>query len=83
MFRSVRNTCKDRCVGVLLTGMGKDGVDELKKMKDAGIITIVQDKDSSVINGMPAEAINIGAACEILPPDEIGKRLISLVNSDK
>jgi two-component system chemotaxis response regulator CheB len=60
--------------------MGKDGAQGLKLMKDRGAITIVQDKDSSVIHGMPGEAIALGAATYILPPDGIAGALALVAN---
>lgn len=68
-----------RAVGILLTGMGRDGVDELKRMKDAGAVTMAQDESSSVVHGMPGEAIQIGAAQYILPPQAIARTLASMV----
>ena len=63
-------------VGVLLTGMGKDGALGLKGMHDQGAFTIAQDEASCVVFGMPREAIAIGAADEVLPLDRIAARLI-------
>jgi len=78
LFRSVAKNFGKHAVGVLLTGMGKDGSKELKLMKEKGAITIAQDKESSVVHGMPGEAIKLGAATHILPPDYIAKMLITL-----
>jgi len=80
LFRSVTKAFGQRAVGVLLTGMGKDGVLELKEMKDKGAITIAQDKESSVVHGMPGEAIKIGAANHVLSPEEIAAFLSSMLN---
>lgn len=66
LFRSVTENVGDRAVGILLTGMGQDGAQELKLMKERGAITIAQDKSTSIIYGMPAEAKRIGAATHIL-----------------
>jgi len=66
-------------VGVLLTGMGEDGVEELKRLKDAGALTIAQDEESSVIHGMPGQAIQVGAALQVLPPEAIAKTLTTVV----
>jgi two-component system, chemotaxis family, protein-glutamate methylesterase/glutaminase len=78
LFRSVAEAYGGRSMGVLLTGMGKDGAEELKLMKEKGAMTIVQDKESCVVFGMPGEAIRIGAARYVLPPDKIGTALASL-----
>ena len=80
LFRSVTKAFGQRAVGVLLTGMGKDGVLELKEMKDKGAITIAQDKESSIIHGMPGDAIKIGAANHVLSPEEIAAFLNSMLN---
>lgn len=79
LFRSVANTYGPQGVGVLLTGMGKDGAEELKLMKERGAVTIVQDEKSSVVPGMPAEAIRLGAETYVLSPDRIAAALKNLV----
>ena len=79
LFRSLAKTCGATAVGVLLTGMGKDGAAELKLMKEQGALTIAQDRDSSVVHGMPGEAIGLGAATHILPADKIAGALIAQV----
>lgn len=79
LFRSVARSCGKNAAGVLLTGMGRDGADELLMMKELGAVTIAQDEASSVIYGMPAEAVRIGAATHTLPPDRIAQLLESLV----
>ena len=71
LFRSVANAYGSNSIGVLLTGMGKDGAKELKTMKDAGAVTIAQNAESSVVHGMPGEAILLDAATHILPPEKI------------
>jgi two-component system chemotaxis response regulator CheB len=80
LFRSVANLYGPNAIGVLLTGMGKDGAAELKLLKEKGAVTIAQDKESSVVHGMPGEAINLGAATYVLSPDRIAVTLTSLVN---
>jgi two-component system chemotaxis response regulator CheB len=79
LFRSVAQVLGPRAVGVLLTGMGKDGAVELKAMKDQGALTIAQDEASSVVYGMPGEAIKLGGATYILPPEGIAAVLVKLV----
>jgi two-component system chemotaxis response regulator CheB len=79
LFRSLGETCGPNAVGVLLTGMGKDGAAELKLMKDGGATTIAQDRESSVVHGMPGEAISLGGATHVLPPERIATMLSMLV----
>jgi len=80
LLRSVKAVFGQQAVGVLLTGMGVDGVDELKQLRKAGAITLVQDKESSVVHGMPGQAIQDGAATHILPPQGIAKALKTIVS---
>lgn len=78
LFGSVVQVFGGNAVGILLTGMGRDGVEELKLLKDAGAITVAQDETSSVVHGMPGEAIQIGAAQHILPPQAIARTLVTM-----
>lgn len=71
LFRSAANYYGKNVMGILLTGMGKDGAKELKILKDKGALTVVQDKESSVVYGMPGEAVNLDAATYILSPEKI------------
>jgi len=79
LFRSVALVFGIHAVGVLLSGMGKDGAKELKTMRDQGALTIVQDKESSVVFGMPGVAVELNAAELVLPPEKIAPVLISVV----
>jgi two-component system, chemotaxis family, protein-glutamate methylesterase/glutaminase len=79
LFRSLADSYGANAVGVLLTGMGKDGAVELKRMKDHGAHTIAQDRESSIVHGMPGEAIELGAATQILPADKIAGALLAQV----
>ncbi|MBI2606524.1 MAG: chemotaxis-specific protein-glutamate methyltransferase CheB [Deltaproteobacteria bacterium] len=78
LFRTVSQAYGERAIGILLTGMGKDGARELKLMNDRGAITFAQDKESSVVHGMPGEAIRAGAATYVLPPLKIAEMLAGL-----
>ena len=82
LFRSLHAALAPHVAAVLLTGMGRDGVDELKRLKDAGAVTIAQDQKSSVIFGMPGQAVEAGAVSHVLPPDAIARALASLVPSE-
>jgi two-component system, chemotaxis family, protein-glutamate methylesterase/glutaminase len=78
LFRSVAQQAGFNAIGVLLTGMGKDGALGLKEMRDAGCTTIAQDEATSVVWGMPGEAVQIGAAVEVLPLLKIAPRVMVL-----
>src|ERR1700722_586089 len=77
-FESIRDLWRGDLVGVLLTGMGRDGADGLKTIHDAGHHTIVQDRATSAVFGMPQAAIEIKAASEVLPVDKIGPRAAAI-----
>jgi len=81
LFRSVAASFGMHAVGILLTGMGKDGAEELKLMKEKGAVTIAQDKESSVVHGMPGEAIKLGAATYVFSPEKIAAILGYLVKN--
>jgi len=67
LFHSVARNAGKNSIGVILTGMGADGAIGLKAMRDAGALTVAQDKDSSVVWGMPGEAVKVDAVDLILP----------------
>ncbi|MDD5008675.1 MAG: chemotaxis-specific protein-glutamate methyltransferase CheB [Syntrophorhabdaceae bacterium] len=79
LFRSVARVFGEHAIGMLLTGMGKDGARELKIMREKGAVTIVQDEQTSVIYGMPGEAVALGAAMHVLSPEAIAILLKRLV----
>ncbi|MHB8881008.1 MAG: chemotaxis-specific protein-glutamate methyltransferase CheB [Thermodesulfovibrionales bacterium] len=68
LFRSVAEVFGMNAVGILLTGMGKDGAEELKLLREKGAVTVAQDEESSVVFGMPGEAVKLNAAKYVLPP---------------
>lgn len=80
LFRSVAEVYGGDAVAGLLTGMGRDGAEELRLLKEKGAVTIAQDKHSSVVHGMPGEAIRLNAATFVLPPDKIAAVLVNLAN---
>ncbi len=79
LFKSTVEAFGERSIGVLLTGMGRDGASELKLMRDKGAQTIAQDEESSIIYGMPGEAAKLGAVKYSLPIEKIGEMLCNLV----
>jgi two-component system, chemotaxis family, protein-glutamate methylesterase/glutaminase len=81
LFRSVAEVYGGEAVAGLLTGMGRDGAEELRLLREKGATTFAQDKDSSVVHGMPGEAIRLDAAMLILSPEKIASVLTSLAHS--
>jgi two-component system, chemotaxis family, protein-glutamate methylesterase/glutaminase len=79
LFDSVAHHAGANAAGVLLTGMGKDGALGLRNMREAGSPTIAQDEATSVVWGMPGEAVAIGAADYVVPLDRIGGALLDLL----
>lgn len=78
MFSSVARFAGKNSIGVILTGMGKDGAGGLLEMRKAGAYTIAQDEKSCIVYGMPKEAVAVGAIEEILPLERIPVRLIDI-----
>lgn len=76
LFESVANVAENAAIGVLLTGMGADGACGLKLMHDKGAYTITQDEKTSVVYGMPMEAVKLGASDKNLPIDEIAGEIL-------
>jgi two-component system chemotaxis response regulator CheB len=79
LFRSAAKCAGSKSIGVLLTGMGKDGAAGMLAMQRAGAATIAQDEASCVVFGMPKEAIALGAVDEVMPLAEIAKRVLFLL----
>ena len=80
-FHSLTQKWRGDVIGVLLTGMGRDGADGLKALRCRGHHTIAQDEATSAVYGMPKAAATIGAAVEILPVERIASRLVDLVRA--
>jgi two-component system chemotaxis response regulator CheB len=78
LFASTAEAFGSRSIGVLLSGMGQDGAEGLGFMRARGAETIAQDEESSVVFGMPGEAVRRKAACHVLPPQAIADLLCAL-----
>lgn len=79
LFNSAGPFYKEKAVSIILSGMGRDGAQEMKILKDSGAYTIAQEKHSCLVFGMPGEAVNINAAKAILTPKEIANELLKLI----
>ena len=79
MFKSAAKFFKSKCLGVLLTGMGKDGAEGCKEIIDNEGYTIVEDKSTSVIYGMPGAAVKLNAAKSIIPRTQIAQKILELI----
>jgi two-component system, chemotaxis family, protein-glutamate methylesterase/glutaminase len=76
LFRSAANIAGANAIGIILTGMGKDGVQGLLEMYLAGSYTIAQDEASCIVFGMPKEAIAAGGVCDVLPLQNIARHVL-------
>ncbi len=81
LFRSVAQNAGRNAIGAILTGMGKDGARGLKEMLDAGSRTIAQDEATSVVWGMPGEAVALAAAQYVLPLENVAGKILSLADA--
>lgn len=81
LFRSVAQNAGPNAIGVLLTGMGKDGARGLKEMLESGSGTIAQDEASSVVWGMPGEAVSLGAAQHVVGIEAVAGQILSVADS--
>lgn len=77
LFNSIADYAGRNSIGIILTGMGKDGANGLLKMKDSGAYTVAQNEESCVVFGMPKEAITIGAAKRVLHLNQIYKVILN------
>lgn len=78
LFNSVAEAYGDRALGVVLTGMGRDGVDGLARLRATGAMTLAQDAASSAVFGMPGAAVEAGAVERILALDDLGRTIAAL-----
>jgi two-component system chemotaxis response regulator CheB len=79
LFRSAAETLGESVISVVLTGMGSDGAEGTRKIREKGGITLAQDEASSLIYGMPKAAAETGCVDLVLPLDKIPQELVSLV----
>lgn len=79
-MESVAELFKENAIGVLLTGMGRDGAQGMKAIKDAGGVTIAQNEETSPIFRMPGSAIMLGCVDKVLPPQEIFEEIKDIIN---
>lgn len=82
LFSSLGESFGAAALGVIMTGMGQDGLEGLRELRDAGALVLAQDEETSVVFGMPAVAISAGLAHGVLPLHMIGPRLFQLVRAD-
>lgn len=78
LFNSVATYVGANAIGVILTGMGGDGAEGMKKMREAGAVNIAQDEETSVVFGMPKVAIEMGGVDYIMPLEDIAAKIVQL-----
>ncbi len=83
LFQSVAKSAGSNAVGVLLTGMGVDGAKGLLNMNKCGAHTLAQDEETSIVFGMPKEAIRLGAADKVVPLQEISMAIVNALKKQK
>ncbi len=79
LFESVLTAVGSKSLGIMLTGMGDDGAREMKQLHDAGAYTIAQDEESSVVWGMPGQAVKRGAVDKVLPLSQIAEAALGRI----
>lgn len=79
LFRSVAMNTGSNAIGVILTGMGNDGAAGLKEMQETGAPTLAQDENTSVVWGMPGEAVKLGAVDQVLPLEKMAATILKFI----
>lgn len=82
LFKSFAQEAGQNAVGVIMTGMGKDGAEGLKSMKDRGAVTVAQDEETCTVFGMPKEAIRLSAADYVVPLSRIPHAILELASTN-
>ncbi len=83
LFESVAQHYRHRTVAVLLSGMGQDGAQEMSQLHAIGALTLAQDEDTAVVNGMPGEAVRLGAVSQVAPPQKLAEIINGVFASSK
>lgn len=81
LFNSIKDNIAKNCISVIMTGMGRDGANEITELSKKGAITIAQSGNTCVVFGMPKVAIENGGIDEVIPLDKITDRIIEIVNT--
>ena len=81
MFRSIAEVYGGRCLAVVLTGMGQDGLAGARILKNAGARVLAQDEQTSVVWGMPGQIVHAGLADEVAPLDRVPASIVRLVGN--
>lgn len=79
MFKSVAKACGPRSVGVIMTGMGRDGADGIVELHKAGAHTVAQDEETSLVYGMPKAAKDTGCVGHIVPLPQVPQTIAKLM----
>jgi two-component system chemotaxis response regulator CheB len=82
LFASLAQARGPSALGILLTGMGRDGAEGLRRLRASGAVTVAQDEATSVVFGMPGEALRLGAVEHVLSPRQIGRMIRSLAEQE-
>lgn len=82
-FESLARAYRDRAVGIILSGTGSDGAEGVRAIHSAGGLTIAQDDRTAKYDGMPRSAVDTGSIDHILPPDEIGRNLVDILETHR
>jgi two-component system chemotaxis response regulator CheB len=82
LFRSAAEVAGRNAFGIMLTGMGKDGAQAMREMRDAGAYNVAQDEATCVVYGMPKEAVAAGAVHQVLPLPDIAAHVLGQLARD-